>query len=141
MYGILITIPIIIITTILLLSIRNITQEAAGILSIITLFVLPIIAFYVNKFILNKIIFKKYKRIIVNTEFQSISKKLTILFVLIARVATSIPSFGFMKVTNLLFDNSILSLILGLIICIFIEYCTINLFLEKYITVSEKNEE
>ena len=106
-----------------------------------------IIVVFVNKFVLNKVLFKKYKKITINTDLKSVNIKLATictLIILLSRIIVAIPCIGFVKVFNLLFGNNLISLsiciILLLIGCILAEYYAINLFLGKYITVSEKNE-
>lgn len=135
-YGIIITLPVVIITDIFLFTIEKLVGKHVIFLSIALLAMLIIIVL-ANKFILNKIIFKEYKRIKVNTSLQSVNIKLTIMFIIFTRLIFIIPSFGFMKMANLLFNNYNISLLFSSIISIFIEYYITNLFLERYITVSE----
>lgn len=135
-YSIIITLPIIIITNIILFIIEKLVGKHVIFLSI-ALLVMLIMIVLANKFILNKLIFKKYKKIKVNTNLQTINIKLTILFIIITRLIFIIPSLGFAKLASLLFNNHNISLLFSSIISIVIEYYMTNLFIERYITVSE----
>lgn len=143
-YGFVITTLIVAIMTFLSLSFANALKES-NLLSIISVLISILITLLANKFILNKLLFKKYKRIVINTDLKSVSIKFTVLFILMTRITVSIPYFGFLKMFSILCENNQTLLSISFILCsivyILAEYYVINSFFGKYITVSEKTEE
>ena len=144
LYGFIATTLLVAILTILSLSFANVLKESV-ILFVISYIVSILISIFINKFILRELLFKKYKRITVNTDLKSVSIKFTIIFILITRIAVAIPYFGFIKMFSLLCGNNLFLFTFFLLLCsmmyILGDYYVTNLFLEKYITVNEKNEE
>ncbi|MBR1943855.1 MAG: hypothetical protein IJ848_00055 [Alphaproteobacteria bacterium] len=92
--------------------------------------------FYIHTIILNKIMFKPYKRITIDTEMKTISNKFTVSFTGFT-ILSIIPTIGIAKLVFSFVSSYMISMILCFIINSFIGYGFMNWFLSKYITVSE----
>ncbi len=122
----------------MLLALVMRSNEESVIILLLILLPLLIFLFFFNKFILNKLIFKEYEKIKVETELKKVNVKLTIMFILVVRVSLIIPSLGFSKIATFLFNNELLIGLFCLIVGTVMDYYITNIFLEKYIKVEEK---
>ena len=129
-------------------EILHFSKNTNIILIVVATFLFVIFAlFYVHKLILNKIIFKQYNRIKIDTSIKSISNKFTIMYILytvfISVICNTILEILIYKPKDIeqFFhrpESSFKILLLLNIIGIIIYYIIENIFLEKYINVSWK---
>lgn len=104
----------------------------------VTAILLPLLIFYrlyIYKYILNKLIFKEYKRIIVKTKLTTINWSIAFGFFIIH---TAIDLFQpvILLVVNHYNDLSYLKFLLYYLI---IHYSITNILLNRYITIENKN--
>ncbi len=88
---------------------------------------------------MKELVFRKYKRITIGTKMQCISINFVLMFLFI-NLLSIIPIIGFYKLNNIIFCNGIILATVNFSIRMFIEYCVLNVFLSKYITVSKNKE-
>ena len=118
----------------------DIDNTIKGILFLLQLICYVLGYFYISKIIFSKVIFKPYKKIKIDTNMKTISNKFILLFSVVMLLYL-IPSLGIVKLVDSIISNNIISIILCFIVNTFIGYGLFNVFLGKYITVSEITNE
>ena len=118
---------------------NRIAVEVQPLFYLLNVFLMIGFVIILTKYIMKELVFRKYKRITIGTKMQCISINFVLMFLFI-NLLSIIPIIGFYKLNNIIFCNGIILATVNFSIRMFIEYCVLNVFLSKYITVSKNKE-